>query len=92
MTETKTCHPDLVRALMEKIGDDRFTVVFIKKDGSERKMVGQRGVADGLKGGKSTIKDHTNLIGIYEDGKGYRCFDEKRVVELRGAGHVLRVL
>ncbi len=92
-TETvKTCRESVIHAHMKEIGKTMFTVIFIKKDGSERKLHGRRGVTKDLKGGVSTIKDHPNLYGVYEKvGEHYRCFDAGRVLELRGAGMVTRV-
>lgn len=90
-TTVKTCRASVIHAHIEEIKNGMFTVIFLKKDGTERKMHGRRGVKKDLKGGVSTIKDHPNLIGMYENKTSYRCFDANRVLELRGAGMVTKV-
>ncbi len=78
--------PRIVDAFLEVIGKTSiFTVVFKKKDGTERKMTCQRGVKKHLQGGESTIKEHENLVGVYEQSsEDYRCFDKNRVRFLKG--------
>lgn len=78
----------MVDTFLEVIGKTSiFTVVFEKKDGSERKMTCQRGVKKHLQGGESTIKEHENLVGVYEQqSEGYRCFDKNKVRYLKGGG------
>jgi hypothetical protein len=74
----------VVDAMLEVIGKNSiFTVVFDKKDGSERKMICHRGEPTG---GTSTIAEHTNLVGVIEEGVGDRCFDKNKVRYLKGAG------
>lgn len=90
-TVIKTCRAGVIHAHIKEIGETMFTVIFLKKNGDERKMHGRRGVKKDLKGGVSTIKDHPDLIGMYEKETSYRCFDANRVLELRGAGMVTRV-
>jgi len=56
-------------------------------------MTCQRGVKKHLQGGESTIKEHSNLIGVYEQGvEGYRCFDKNRVSFLKGGGMELSMI
>lgn len=74
---------EMVMEKLAEIGNKRFTVWFVKKDGTERKMICQRGVTKHLMGGHSTIEGIDDLIGVYEIGKGYRCFDRNRVLRLR---------
>ena len=87
---TKFLDATLVDAMLEVIGKGSiFTVIFEKQDGSVRKMLCQRGVTKHLKGGVSTIKDHENLVGVYENQKDYRCFDKRRVMEIHGGAMTL---
>jgi hypothetical protein len=66
-----------------------FTVVFTKKDGSERKMNCRRGVTKYLKGGESTIAHKTNLLGVFDMQEGdYRCFNMDTTKEIRISGSV----
>lgn len=69
-----------------------FSVTFEKKDGTLRRMVCRQGVKAHLKGGESTIKEHRNLVSVFDTEAGaYRCFDAHKVVEIHGGGGVLKV-
>lgn len=71
-----------------------FSVEFIKKDGSKRKMCGRTQVTAHLKGGVSTIKDHKNLISMYEFQRfqqGYKCFNMDTLISAKVGGVVYMV-
>jgi len=60
-----------------------FTVVFVKQDGTVRKMVCRRGVKKYLKGGEATYKANKHLVGVFDmRKKEYRCFNKLRVMEI----------
>lgn len=82
----KFIDPTVVDALLHCIGGGFFSITFVKKDGTERKMKCRRGVKKHLKGGESTIKEIPNLVGVYEISNDYRCFDKRRVLKIKGAG------
>lgn len=64
-----------------------FTVVFEKKDGTERTMNCRRGVTKYLKGGESTIAHKTNLLGVYDMKEAdYRCFNMDTTKQIRISG------
>lgn len=50
-----------------------FTVVFIKKDGTERALNGRLGVTKHLKGGECTLDKEKFLIVYDVVSKGYRA-------------------
>lgn len=63
---------DLIRNTKGKM----FSVEFVKKDGTLRKMNARMGVKKHLKGGESTIAGKENLIGCYDmQTGGYRCIN-----------------
>ena len=80
-----------------------FSVVFTKKDGTERKMVSRFGVTKHLAGGTATYngKDNSlNNVGVYEmvqDIQGrftegqYRCFSLDRVKSIKVSGTIMEV-
>lgn len=49
-----------------------FSVVFIKKDGSERKLQGRLGVRKNLKGVGSNMQAHKQYITVYEMHDTYK--------------------
>lgn len=81
-----------------------FSVVFTKKDNSERKLVGRFGVTKHLAGGVATYngKDNSlNNIGVYEmvqDIQGkftqgqYRCFGFDSVKKIKVSGIEMEVV
>ena len=86
-TKLKFLNPDMVDTFLKVVPkSSMMTVVFQKKDGSRRRMNCRRGVKAHLQGGESTIKDHENLVGVYENKNDYRCFDKTRVLQLHGGG------
>lgn len=76
---------DLGKIIEESNG--RFlSVTFIKKDGTERKLVGRLGVKKHLKGGKSSV-DHEQYISIYDtQAEGYRCVNRDTIKEVNLGG------
>lgn len=61
-----------------------FSVKFVKMDGTTRTMVCRRDVKRYLKGGVSTIKNHKNLVQVFDmQKKEYRCFDKNYVMEIK---------
>ena len=81
-------NPSEVRRLIPKNGI--FTVVFIKANGEQREMTCRLGVKKHLKGGTSTIKDHKNLVSVFDMKAGeYRCFDINKVVCIKTDKKVL---
>lgn len=91
MTTTQYLKPETVRGVVFNLGGKVFTVVFHKADGTERVLNGRRGVRKHLRGGESTISERPHLVGVYDYGaRDYRCFDDRRVLELRAGGEVVR--
>lgn len=83
----KFLNPVLVDAFLGIVGGGFFTVTFLKKNGETRVLRCRKGVKKHLKGGKSTIKDKENLVGVFDIGNdAYRCFDKTKVIEIKGAG------
>lgn len=83
--------PESVRAWLETLPTGlMFSVSFLKRDGKRRDMTARRGVVSALRGGESTIREHANLISVYDmQASGYRCFDVARVYALRSGARTL---
>ena len=67
-----------------------FTVEFVKKDGTNRKMIARTGVKKGLVGaGRSKpLADH--LVCVFDvQSKGYRTIDVNRVLAFKCGSAVL---
>jgi hypothetical protein len=61
-----------------------FTVVFIKKDGSERTMNARLGVKKHLKGGTSTL-DADKYITVFDmQAGGYRAINRETIQSVKG--------
>lgn len=70
--------------------EGRFiSVVFVKKDGTLRKLTGRLGVTKHLKGGQSTLNPE-QYITIYDvENKGYRAINRATITELHIDGLVM---
>ena len=69
--------------LIEQSNGKFISVTFIKKDGSERVLVGRLGVTSRLKGGKSTL-DPNQYITIFDvQNDGYRAINRDTIRSLR---------
>lgn len=61
-----------------------FTVTFIKKDGSVRKLNGRLGVTKYLRGGDSTL-DKNKFITVYDmKSEGYRAINKETILDVVG--------
>jgi hypothetical protein len=58
-----------------------FTVKFIKKDGSIRKLNGRLGVEKYLKGGECTLNKDQFIIVYDLQAKGYRAVNKDSIIE-----------
>jgi len=67
------------------VGSRIFSVVFTKKDGSERKMLCKLGVKKHLKGGvKSYDSEALNQLTVYSlDSKGYRTVNLNTLTQIK---------
>lgn len=74
-----------VRAFLRALPTGRiYHVTFAKLDGCTRELDGRAGVVRALRGGESTIREHANLVSVYDMRRaGYRCYDVSRVLALR---------
>ena len=67
-----------------------FTVEFVKKDGSNRKMLARTGVKKGLVGAGRSKLLADNLVCVYDiQAKGYRTIDVSRVSSFKCGSAVL---
>lgn len=65
------------------VGGRFFSVTFLKRDGTIRKLNGRLGVTKHLKGCDRTIPD--NIVVVYDlQAKGYRSFDITRLLTING--------
>lgn len=90
----KVLKSSAVLSLLEEIGDGFFTVEFVKRDGSLRRMRCRRGVRKGLVDPESpqlpSYANHPNIVGVWSmEDKAYKCFKLDCVVSIAGAGKVL---
>ncbi len=70
-----------------------FSAVFIKKDGSTRKMVARIGVSKNTKGGTSDASAKNNLVTVYDMTKGgYRMINLKTLLTLKANGELYEVV
>jgi hypothetical protein len=72
--------------------DGRFvSVLFVKKDGTLRKLTGRLGVTKHLKGGQSTLNPD-QYVTIYDvENKGYRAVNRNTIQELHIDGLVVKL-
>ena len=80
-----------VKDLVTLTGGKFFTILFIKKDGTTRKMQARIGVKKGLvKSGDARPKapsKNQDLISVYDvKAKGYRSVDANRVLSIKCGG------
>lgn len=64
------------------------TVVFTKKDGTQRTLTGRLGVTKHLKGGACTV-DKDKFIIIYDVvAKGYRSINRDTIISVKAQGNI----
>jgi hypothetical protein len=68
-----------------------FSVTFIKKDGSERKMTARLGVKSYLTGGgaKYNAEDRNNIVVFSMSDKGYRTINIDALLKVKANGKVI---
>jgi molybdenum cofactor biosynthesis enzyme len=70
-----------------------FSVEFIKKDGSPRKMVARIGVTKNQKGGINGASAKNNLVTVWDMAKGgYRMINLKTLLTLKASGELYEVV
>lgn len=74
----------LIKANQDKI----FSVEFIKKDGTLRKMTAKLGVTKHLRGGgKNTCDTYDHLVTVFDmEKKAYRNINVNTLVSMKGLG------
>jgi hypothetical protein len=66
-----------------------FSVQFIKKDGSQRKMTCRQGVKKHLRGGINTTRHIKKYLTVFSiNDKGYRTVNLETIKQVKGAGQV----
>lgn len=77
-----------LKHLKELVGSKIFSVVFIKKDGSEREMVCRLGVTKHLKGGdKKYDTDALNYLTVFDmQSEGYRTINVNTLKKIKVDG------
>jgi len=68
-----------------------FSVTFIKKDGSERKMTARLGVKSYLTGGgaRYNAEDRNNIVVFSMNDKGYRTINIDALLKVKANGQVI---
>ena len=68
-----------------------FSVTFIKKDGSERKMIARLGVKSYLTGGgaRYNAEDRNNIVVFSMNDKGYRTINIDALLKVKANGQVI---
>jgi len=70
-----------------------FSAVFIKKDGTQRKMTARIGVTKNLKGGTNGASAKNNLVTVYDMAKGgYRMINLKTLLSLKVGGEGYEII
>lgn len=76
---------DLAQIILESNGKI-VSLVFVKKDGTHRAMVGRLGVQKHLKGGDSTL-DSNKYITLFDLQKNaYRAVNRETIISLKAQG------
>lgn len=63
-----------------------FQVCFIKKDGTERRMVARLGVTKYLKGGNATLDRNQYIIAFDMVKKAYRAINRDTIISITSMG------
>lgn len=63
-----------------------FSVVFIKKYGTERKMIARLGVTKYLKGGNATLDKDQYIIAFDLVKKAYRAINRDTIISISAMG------
>lgn len=72
-----------LQEIIESSNGKFVSVTFIKKDGTQRVLVGRLGVTKHLKGGQSTL-DPAKFITIYDtQNEGYRAINRETIQSVR---------
>jgi hypothetical protein len=75
------------KQLIESTRGRFFTVEFVKKDGSNRKMLARTGVKKGLVGAGRSKPLAENLVCVYDvQAKGYRTVNCDKVLSFKCGG------
>ena len=79
------------KKIIELVGNKFFTISFIKKDGTLRKMNARLGVTKHLKGGKKSYNpDDFNYLTVFDLGKKqYRTVNLNTVKEVKANKEIL---
>lgn len=70
-----------------------FSAEFVKKDGSQRKMIARIGVTKNLKGVNNGASAKNNLVTVWDMAKGgYRMINLKTLLTLKASGEFYEVV
>lgn len=84
---TSNTKRDILRAIALSQEGKIFTVVFTKKNGEERTLVGRLGVTKHLKGGENTVAEYEQYLTVFDMQKqAYRNVNLDTVKSLRCNG------
>lgn len=72
--------------VIESTNGKIFQVIFIKKDGTERRMVARLGVTKYLKGGNATLDKNQYIIAFDMVKKAYRAINRDTIVSVTSMG------
>ena len=80
-----------IDTILSTAGTRLVSVVFTKKSGEKREMVGHLKVKSKLAGGYSTISHIPELVSIYDMKNGYRCFSKNRLIQMKVNGNLYKI-
>jgi hypothetical protein len=94
VSERKFLNKKIVKAFVDDLGDGHFfSIVYEKRDGELRRAIGRLGVTKHLKGGEATYNGSDGKAGNISyfdtEAQEYRCFNQERVLSLKGNGMLL---
>lgn len=81
---------DMIREMIKELNGRIFHVNFIKKDGSERKMLCRTGVTKHLKGGELSYDPiEKGLLSVFDMEKGeYRMVNLNTIITIKADGKI----
>lgn len=91
-TKTQELTRDSIYEIIAKSGAKMFSVNFIKKDGSSRKMVCRKGVTKGVKGTGVTVLS-SNLIRVFDmNHNGFRTINADTISSIKVKGILYTII
>jgi len=79
-----------IQAAIKQAGGKLFTIEYIKKDGTQSKTTGRRGVVSHLRGGGSPVPDHLMTVFTFKGGGQYKRIIKENLIGFRCGKTVIK--